>query len=324
MRLSRIPAVSPEPPPSRSPPPAWSRWHRPRPPPRPASRRSPASAPTPATSPCTSTSRPRCRPAPAVVVAMHGCTQTASGVLHQLRLAEVRRPARLRRRLPRAEDRQQQQPLLQLVRARGHPARARARRCRSSRWSTGRVSTYGADRARVYVTGLSAGGAMTSVMLAAYPDVFAGGSVVAGLPYGCATDVAPAFTCMNPGVDRTPGAVGAGGPRRDPGYGGPWPRVAIWHGTSDTTVAPMNADRVRATSGSACTACPPPRRRPARCPDRPRGRRTAAGRSRSTGCRAWPTAPRWTRAAATRSAGRPRRTSSTSSARPTTRPRSGA
>ena len=47
------------------------------------------------------------------------------------------------------------------------------------------VKTHSLDPARVYVTGLSAGGAMTSVMLAAYPDVFAAGAIIAGLPFGC-------------------------------------------------------------------------------------------------------------------------------------------
>jgi poly(3-hydroxybutyrate) depolymerase len=44
---------------------------------------------------------------------------------------------------------------------------------------------YKVDEKRVYVTGLSAGGGMTAVMLATYPEVFAGGGIVAGLPYGC-------------------------------------------------------------------------------------------------------------------------------------------
>lgn len=90
-----------------------------------------------------------------------------------------------------------------------------------------------------YVTGLSGGGAMTSVLLAAYPELFAGGAVVAGLPAGCATDVVSAYSCMNPGVDRTPAqwaaAVRPGGA----------PRVAVWHGTSDPTVVPRNADEIR-------------------------------------------------------------------------------
>lgn len=107
------------------------------------------------------------------------------------------------------------------------------------------VSAHGADPRRVFVTGLSAGGAMTSVLLATYPDVFAGGSVVAGLPYGCGTDVASAFSCMNPGVDRTPPQWAQAARDGHPGYGGPYPRVAVWHGTSDTTVVPRNATELR-------------------------------------------------------------------------------
>ena len=52
------------------------------------------------------------------------------------------------------------------------------------------------DKRRIYVTGLSAGGAMTSVMLATYPDVFAGGAVIAGLPFGVASNVRQALSGM--------------------------------------------------------------------------------------------------------------------------------
>ncbi|MFC8335952.1 alpha/beta hydrolase family esterase [Streptomyces rubiginosohelvolus] len=107
------------------------------------------------------------------------------------------------------------------------------------------ATAYGTDTGRVQVTGLSAGGAMTSVMLAAYPDVFAAGAVVAGTPYGCGTDVVSAFGCMSPGVDRTPAAWAQAVRDAHPGFAGPWPRVAIWHGDNDATVAPRNADELR-------------------------------------------------------------------------------
>ncbi|MFB8438921.1 PHB depolymerase family esterase [Streptomyces niveus] len=107
------------------------------------------------------------------------------------------------------------------------------------------VSSYGADASRVNVTGLSAGGGMTAVMLAAYPDVFKAGAVMAGLPYACATDVLTAFTCMSPGVDRTPQDWAQRVRNTYPGYPGPWPRVSVWQGDNDPTVVPRNADELR-------------------------------------------------------------------------------
>jgi poly(hydroxyalkanoate) depolymerase family esterase len=107
------------------------------------------------------------------------------------------------------------------------------------------VSTWGLDASRVYVTGLSAGGAMSAVMLATYPDTFAAGSIDAGLPYRCATSSLQAYSCMNPGVDKSPSAWGDLVRAAHPGYTGPRPRVAIWQGQSDTTVAPANGIELR-------------------------------------------------------------------------------
>jgi len=107
------------------------------------------------------------------------------------------------------------------------------------------VAAYGSDPARVSVTGLSAGGAMSAVMLAAYPDAFTAGSVIGGIPYRCATDVVSAYSCMSPGADKTPAAWGGLVRNAYPGYAGARPKVAIWHGTADYTVAVRNADESR-------------------------------------------------------------------------------
>ena len=58
------------------------------------------------------------------------------------------------------------------------------------------IGAHGIDRSRVFITGLSAGGAMTAAMLAAYPEVFAAGAIIAGLPYGTAGNVQQAFESM--------------------------------------------------------------------------------------------------------------------------------
>ncbi|MET9711990.1 alpha/beta hydrolase family esterase [Nocardiopsis alba] len=101
------------------------------------------------------------------------------------------------------------------------------------------VSRHGLDPDRVFVSGLSAGGAMTAELLAAYPDLFVGGGIVAGVPAGCASGLIDAFTCMNPGKTLTPQQWGDRVRAKLPDGAEP-PRVAIWHGTADTTVAPAN------------------------------------------------------------------------------------
>ncbi|MEV2247042.1 PHB depolymerase family esterase [Streptomyces sp. NPDC049970] len=105
--------------------------------------------------------------------------------------------------------------------------------------------TYGSDGRRVYVTGLSAGGGMTADLLAAYPDVFAGGSVASGLPAQCATSQAAASGCQTGPPALSPAQWGDKVRGSHPGWTGPWPRVAIWQGTSDYTVYPANATALR-------------------------------------------------------------------------------
>ena len=101
------------------------------------------------------------------------------------------------------------------------------------------------DPARIFVTGLSAGGAMTSVMLATYPDLFAGGAIIAGLPYGSAASVVQALDRM-----RGHGGADASGLARAvegaSAHRGPWPIVSIWHGSADNTVHPSNAAAILA------------------------------------------------------------------------------
>jgi feruloyl esterase len=105
------------------------------------------------------------------------------------------------------------------------------------------IRDHGIDRGRVFVTGLSAGGAMTAVMLAAYPDTFAAGAVIAGLPYGTARNVNEAFESM---FQVRPRSAPAWGDlvRGASSHRGRWPRVSVWHGSADPVVKPENADEI--------------------------------------------------------------------------------
>ena len=103
------------------------------------------------------------------------------------------------------------------------------------------IGAHSVDRSKVFITGLSAGGAMSAAMLATYPEVFAAGAIIAGLPYGTASNVQQAFESMFQGRTHTTREWG-NLVRRASSHRGAWPRVSIWHGDADATVKPVNAD----------------------------------------------------------------------------------
>jgi poly(hydroxyalkanoate) depolymerase family esterase len=105
------------------------------------------------------------------------------------------------------------------------------------------VGDFGIDQSRIFVTGLSAGGAMTSVMLATYPELFAGGAIIAGLPFGVATNVREALSGMFQSPSRPAGELGDL-VRNASNHKGPWPKLSVWHGSADRTVNPANADEI--------------------------------------------------------------------------------
>jgi poly(hydroxyalkanoate) depolymerase family esterase len=92
----------------------------------------------------------------------------------------------------------------------------------------------------VHVTGLSAGGGLAAVMMSAYPEKFAAGGIVAGLPYGCAQAAGSPYVCMYVGATQTPDQWGDRVRAARPGYAGPWPTLVAFQGTTDYTVKPVN------------------------------------------------------------------------------------
>ena len=105
------------------------------------------------------------------------------------------------------------------------------------------VRDHDVDRRRIFVTGLSAGGAMTLAMLATYPDVFAAGAVIAGLPYGGAANAQEALRCMFQAPPKSSRELGdlvrEASPNRNI-----WPKLSVWHGSADRTVKPSNAGEI--------------------------------------------------------------------------------
>jgi len=102
------------------------------------------------------------------------------------------------------------------------------------------VAERGVDPRRVYVAGLSAGGAMAAILGDAYPDVFAAVGVHSGLPTGAARDVTSAFAAMR-------GQAGSGAAAAATAS----PPTIVFHGDHDHTVHPVNGERVLARGADA-------------------------------------------------------------------------
>lgn len=179
---------------------------------------------------------------PALVVVLHGCTQTAAG--YDLGSGWSELADRYGFVLLFPEQQRQNNPNLcfnwfvpeDSQRASGEALSIR-------QMVATMIDNHDIDPARVYVTGLSAGGAMTSVMLATYPEVFAGGAIIAGLPYGCANTIPQAFDRMR-GHGGPSGEASAALVRNASGHAGRWPTISVWHGSADATVNATNADAI--------------------------------------------------------------------------------
>ena len=184
----------------------------------------------------------RTDPKPALVVALHGCTQSARAYAHGTGWCDVADRHGFVVIFP--EQQSANNPkncfswFLPADTSRGAGEALSIRQMIDKA-----VRDFSIDRSRIFVTGLSAGGAMASVMLAAYPEVFAGGAIVAGLPYGSASNVQEAFDAMF--NDRAPSARALGDRVRAASkHRGPWPRISVWHGTADAVVKPSNAEHI--------------------------------------------------------------------------------
>jgi len=113
----------------------------------------------------------------------------------------------------------------------------------------GTTSQWTIDTRRVFVAGLSAGGAMAAILAAVYPDLFAAVAVHSGLSYRSAASVGAAFTAMARGGE-DPIGQGRAAHCAMGDLARPVPSIVV-HGSADHTVAPVNADQVLQQSMTA-------------------------------------------------------------------------
>src|SRR5436190_14619278 len=180
--------------------------------------------------------------APALVVVMHGCGQTAAAYNFGTGWSTLAKRYGFALLMPEQQAANNANTCFNWFNP-GDVARGRGEAASIRQMVARMVADHKIDPRRIYITGLSAGGAMTSVMLSVYPEVFAGGAIIAGLPFGIATNVREALGGMMQSTSRPAGKLGDL-VRKASKHKGPWPKVSVWHGSADRTVNPGNANEI--------------------------------------------------------------------------------
>ncbi len=174
-----------------------------------------------------------------LVVVLHGCTQTAAAYDHGSGWSDLADRHGFALLFP-EQTRGNNSNLCFNWFATGDIRRGKGEAASIAQMVRHAIATHDLDPRRVYINGLSAGGAMTAAMLATYPELFAGGAIIAGLPYGVADNVPQALERMR-GQGMPSRRVLASKIANASDHDGPWPTLSVWHGTADATVVPANA-----------------------------------------------------------------------------------
>ncbi|MEO7541711.1 MAG: PHB depolymerase family esterase [Sphingomicrobium sp.] len=178
----------------------------------------------------------------ALVVVLHGCTQTASAYDQGSGWSELAERYGFALLYPQQRRANNSNLCFNWFQP-GDARRGRGEAASIAQMVQHFAGRHQLDRSRVFITGLSAGGAMTGVMLAAYPELFGGGAIIAGLPFASANTLPEALERMRGHGFPSARELGARARAATDHQDKP-SLLSVWHGTNDTIVDPANATAI--------------------------------------------------------------------------------
>lgn len=175
------------------------------------------------------------RPMPLVVM-LHGCTQDPDDFAAGTAMNDAAREQGFFVLYPAQSGKANPQRCWNWFKH-SHQARGRGEPAALAGMTKDVMARHGIDPSRVYVAGLSAGGAMAAILAQAYPDLFAAYGVHSGLPVGAARDLSSALQAMKGATSRPASGAAATVPS------------IVFHGDADTTVHPDNGEQIFGAAG---------------------------------------------------------------------------
>lgn len=176
-----------------------------------------------------------------LVVMLHGCTQDPDDFAEGTAMNEAARREGLFVLYPAQSQQANPQRCWNWFKH-SHQQRGRGEPALIAAMTRHVMAQHDIDPARIYVAGLSAGGAMAAILGEAYPDLYAAAGVHSGLASGAARDLPSALAAMRSGA-------AAAAPR-------PGVPIIVFHGDADATVHPANGEHVLAASVGAAAGAP--------------------------------------------------------------------
>ncbi|OYW45904.1 MAG: hypothetical protein B7Z08_04870 [Sphingomonadales bacterium 32-68-7] len=173
-----------------------------------------------------------------LVIMLHGCTQSAEDFARGTRMDERAEERGFIVAYPEQTQAANAQKCWNWFRP-GDQAKDRGEPALIAGITRDIIANHNVDPARVYIAGLSAGGAAAAVMAEAYPDLYAAAGIHSGLACGSAQDVISAFAAMKGNGNRRPRQVSRYVP------------VITFHGDRDTTVHPDNSEQIHGAWAAA-------------------------------------------------------------------------
>ncbi len=104
------------------------------------------------------------------------------------------------------------------------------------------VNNFDVDTTKIYIVGLSAGGAMANIIMANYPNLINSGAILSGIPFKAANNLQSGFAAMQGNIEKTSETWVSLIKENNPKYKGTYPKIIIFQGKDDPFVNSKNAD----------------------------------------------------------------------------------